>query len=173
MKNFLSSVFACFLLTSVYSAQAEDAAPVVSPDPSPSVSAAEPVVTTTPAPEVSTVASPATDMVAAAVQPASPAPTAPMVTDQAAASPTPSTENLEFISGEIASMDEATKTITVKLYGETEQTTSDKIVSIKLDDTTDITDGEKDRDIKSLTQGTEVDVEYDPATSKATYIFVY
>ena len=33
--------------------------------------------------------------------------------------------------------------------------------------------GEQDRDLKSLTVGTEVDVEYDPATNKATYIFVY
>lgn len=84
-----------------------------------------------------------------------------------------STENLEFVSGEITAMDEAAKTITVKLYGETENNANDKILTIKLDETTDITDGEKDRDIKSLTNGTEVDVEYDPATNKSTYIFVY
>ena len=70
-------------------------------------------------------------------------------------------------------MDEAAKTITVKLYGEMENSTNDKILTIKLDETTDITDGEKDREFKSLTNGTEVDVEYDPVTNKATYIFVY
>jgi hypothetical protein len=82
-------------------------------------------------------------------------------------------ENLEFVSGEVSASDEANKTITVKLYGETEDEATDKVLTIKIDETTDITDGEKDRDIKSLTVGTEVDVEYDPASNKATYIFVY
>lgn len=94
-----------------------------------------------------------------------------------AAAPAPeetiNTENLEFISGEVTAMDAAAKTLTVKLYGETENDTNQKILTVKVDETTDITDGEKDRDIPSLTAGTEVDVEYDPASSKATYIFVY
>ena len=84
-----------------------------------------------------------------------------------------STENLEFVSGEITSSDEATKTVNVKLYGETVDKASEKSLSVTVDANTDITDGEKDRDLKSLTTGTEVDVEYDPATKKATYIFVY
>ncbi len=83
------------------------------------------------------------------------------------------TDNLEFISGEISSTDETTQSVTVKLYGETESGTSDKTLKVTVDGTTDITDGEQDRDLKSLTAGTEVDVEYDPATNKATYIFVY
>lgn len=83
------------------------------------------------------------------------------------------TDNLEFISGEISSADETTQSVTVKLYGETESGTSDKTLKVTIDGTTDITDGEQDRDLKSLTAGTEVDVEYDPATNKATYIFVY
>lgn len=82
-------------------------------------------------------------------------------------------DNLEFVSGEVSAADEAAQSVTVKLYGETEQDAMDKTLTVKLDETTDITDGEKDRDIKSLTAGTEVDVEYDPKTSKATYIFVY
>ena len=82
-------------------------------------------------------------------------------------------ENLEFVSGEISAVSEPDKSITVKLYGETEEQANDRILTIKLDETTDITDGEKDRDLKSLTAGTEVDVEYDAASSKATYIFVY
>ncbi len=99
--------------------------------------------------------------------------------ESAATTPAPAsaedikTENLEFISGEISAVDETAKSITVKIYGETENNAPEKTISITLDDTTDITDGEKDRDLKSLTAGTEVDVEYDPASNKATYIFVY
>jgi hypothetical protein len=81
-------------------------------------------------------------------------------------------ENLEFVSGEVTSSDGTAKTIAVKLYGETE-TSGDKSLTIQVADTTDITDGEKDRDFASLAPGTEVDVEYDPATAKATYIFIY
>ena len=91
----------------------------------------------------------------------------------AAADESTAAEDLEFVSGEISAMDEASKTVSVKLYGETENSTDNKIISIKVEGATDITDGEKDRDLKSLTVGTEVDVEYDPATNKATYIFVY
>ena len=47
------------------------------------------------------------------------------------------------------------------------------MLKVNVDENTDITDGEQDRDLKSLSVGTEVDVEYDPATNKATYIFVY
>jgi hypothetical protein len=82
-------------------------------------------------------------------------------------------ENLEFVSGEITAANEGAKTISVKLYGENEAATPEKTVTIKVDENTDITDGEKDRDFKSLTAGTEIDVEYDPASNKATYIFVY
>ncbi len=107
----------------------------------------------------------------------SPAPETPAVeasaADEAAAEVADAAENLEFISGEVSSVDEASQTITVKLYGETENTPGDKSVTVKVEASTDITDGEKDRDLKSLTAGTEVDVEYDPASDKATYIFVY
>ena len=83
------------------------------------------------------------------------------------------TENLEFISGEVSTLDEPAKSLTVKLYGETENAPSDKTLKVEVDSNADITDGEQDRDLKSLSVGTEVDVEYDPATNKATYIFVY
>lgn len=86
---------------------------------------------------------------------------------------TDSGENLEFISGEVSALDEANKMITIKLYGETENTPGEKSITVVVDSSTDITDGEKDRDLKSLTAGTEVDVEYDPSSTKATYIFVY
>ena len=123
-----------------------------------------------------TTAAPAAAAPATVTPPATPAAPAENAVTPAAETPAanaPASENLEFISGEISAMDEAAKTITVKLYGETENKTSDKILTIKVDSSTDITDGEQDRALKSLTAGTEVDVEYDPATSKATYIFVY
>lgn len=82
-------------------------------------------------------------------------------------------ENLEFISGEITAVDQEAKSVTVKLYGETDNKAENKTISVKVDEATDVTDGEKDRDLKSLAAGTEVDVEYDPASNKATYIFVY
>ncbi len=82
-------------------------------------------------------------------------------------------ENLEFVSGEVTAVNETAKTLSVKLYGETENSTENKTLTVSVDASTDITDGEKDRDLKSLTAGTEVDAEYDPASNKATYIFVY
>ena len=106
----------------------------------------------------------------AADNPASPTPAesvaAPAAEDTAA-------DNLEFVSGEIGELDEASKSVSVRLYGEDENTASDKVLKVTVDENTDITDGEQDRDLKSLTAGTEVDVEYDPTTNKATYIFVY
>ena len=106
---------------------------------------------------------------------AAPATAAPVVTEAAApaAAENVNADNLEFISGEVGELDEAGKTITVKLYGETESATTDKTLKVSVDASTDITDGEQDRDFKSLSVGTEVDVEYDPTTNKATYIFVY
>ena len=133
--------------------QPSDSSEAVSPAPD----TAAPVTDATPMPMVDAAAAPAAGSVEAP-----PAPEAPA---------TP--ENLEFVSGEISAVSEEAKTITVKLYGETEESASDKILTIKLDENTDITDGEKDRDLKSLAVGTEVDVEYDSVTTKATYIFVY
>ena len=139
-------------------AYAEDQAPAVTAGTeSPAAAAAES------APVAPAVAAPETTAPAVVAVPAAEVP----------AASAPASENLEFISGEISSLDEAAKTITVKLYGETDNKTSDKILTIKVDSTTDITDGEQDRALKSLAAGTEVDVEYDPATNKATYIFVY
>jgi hypothetical protein len=127
------------------------------------------------APAVAT--APVTPAVAPQAEPAvAPPAAAPAPVEVPAPAPAPAAnaaDNLEFVSGEISALDEAKKTITVKLYGEAEANAKDKTLTVTVDTTTDITDGEKDRDLKSLTQGTEVDVEYDPATKKATYIFVY
>lgn len=125
--------------------------------------------TTTAPTAVEAVTPEAADPIAEEAAPAELEETAPVL-ETAPAVPT---DNLEFISGEISAVDPSAKTVTVKLYGETEAAATDKLLTITLEDTTDITDGEKDRDLQSLTPGTEVDVEYDPASKKATYIFVY
>lgn len=96
-----------------------------------------------------------------------PAPAAEETADVAA------NENLEFVSGEVSVVDAAAESLTVKLHGETEENVPDKTLTVTTDASTDITDGEKDRELGSLSAGTEVDVEYDPASKKATYIFVY
>jgi hypothetical protein len=136
--------------------------------------AADPVVTETPAaPEAPSAAAPA-EMAAPAVEPA--VVEAPTTVEQAVpvtGAVDTAADNLEFVSGEITAMDEAAKTVTVKMYGEAAENEADKMLTVTVDASTDITDGEQDRELKSLNAGTEVDVEYDPATKKATYIFVY
>jgi len=82
------------------------------------------------------------------------------------------TDDLEFMSGEITAIDEAAKTITVKPYQNTEDGGAE-LLTVSVDGATDITDGEQDRTLASLAPGTEVDVEYDSAKKRATYIFVY
>jgi hypothetical protein len=115
------------------------------------------------------------------ITPEVPAPAAEPAVDAIAETPAeeapvleaPVVENLEFVSGEVTSLDEAASKLSIKLYGETGDGSPDKSITVSVDPNTDITDGEKDRELKSLAPGTEVDVEYDPASSKATYIFVY
>ena len=100
----------------------------------------------------------------------------PVTTEEAgiaAAEPATNTDALEFVSGEVSSLDDPGKSLTIKLYGETENTPTDKTLKVTVVANTDITDGEEDRELKSLSVGTEVDVEYDPANNLATYIFVY
>ena len=143
-------------------AYAEDANAPAAPAATETAAApAAPAVTPVAAPEATPAAAPSVPAVAPAAVPA------------AATDENSNLDNLEFISGEVGALDEAGKTLTVKLYGETETTATDKTLKVSVDTSTDITDGEQDRDFKSLAVGTEVDVEYDPATNKATYIFVY
>ena len=169
-------LFSTLLTGSLY---AEEAAKTTEAAPAETV-AQEPAPETMPAPTA-----PAAPVEVAAPAPAEVVAPVPMATEtpapaEAAAPAAPAAptepadlENLDFVSGEVSGLDEVAKTVTVKLYGENEDGKSDKVLTVKVDDTTDITDGEKDRDLKSLSSGTEVDVEYDPATNKATYIFVY
>lgn len=165
-------LFVICLLTTVYGYAEDQAAPAPAAADTQTTAKAVADTNTVVAPE--TPAAPVPQAVAAPA-PEAPAPAAvPAVAPAETQAPAaPASENLEFVSGEISSLDEAASTLTIKLYGETENKTSDKILTVKVDTATDITDGEQDRALKSLTAGTEVDVEYDPATNKATYIFVY
>ena len=171
MKKWLLVAFLSSFYLTAYNLYAEEAQ---------TPAASEPVVseeTAVPSPEPAVPQEPVASQPEAAVSTEAPAQSV-AETPAPAESAAPleeivNTENLEFISGEVTTMDETAKTITVKLYGETENDTNQKILTVKVDETTDITDGEKDRDMKSLAAGTEVDVEYDPTTNKATYIFVY
>lgn len=149
-KALLWILTASFLFVPVLTAQAAEEAAAPAAPAEAAAPAAEPTAT------------PAAEPAAPAEAPAEQAVLEPELAD-----------NLEFISGEVTALDEAAKSITVKLYGETEQGAAEKNITVTVDDATDITDGEKDRDLKSLAAGTEVDVEYDSKTNKATYIFVY
>lgn len=131
----------------------------------PLVFAADETVPAAPAAETPVIEAPATPAPAVETAPA------PAPTEEAA--DVAVNENLEFVSGEVSSVDGTAKSLTVKLYGETEDSVTDKTLTVTTDESTDITDGEKDRELGTLAAGTEVDVEYDPATKKATYIFVY
>ena len=161
MRNSLFVLCLMILSAMTTFARAEETAP---PEVAPSIEAAAPVEPV-PAPPVEPVAVPPVEAI-----PAPPVETAPVVAAPAAEIVT---DNLEFISGEVSAMDEAAKSVSVRLYGEDETASSEKVLQVTVDENTDITDGEQDRDLKSLTVGTEVDVEYDPASNKATYIFVY
>ena len=134
---------------------------------------APPAKEATPSAASASATTPAVAVAPPAVTPAVAVPPPASTPAKPAAAENANTDNLEFISGEVGELDEAGKTITVKLYGETESTATNKTLKVSVDASTDITDGEQDRALKSLTVGTEVDVEYDPATNKATYIFVY
>lgn len=164
MKKFAIILFILSLTLSVHSAFAVEETAAAKAEPNP-VAVLETKPSAALAVEAATPAAPtATDTVTA---------TTPTVPAADQTTETAANENLEFVSGEITAVDETTKAITVKLYGENEDEAGEKTLAINTDDSTDITDGEKDRDLKSLTAGTEVDVEYDPASKKATYIFVY
>jgi len=172
MKKFFSFALALFLSLTAYTVWAEEASQTASSPSDTSQSSNTAPATPAPAEPASTTPVPSTTVPSVSALPTTPAATAstpePVKAETASAA-----DNLEFVSGQVASVDQANKMITVKFSGETEDKTNEKILSVKLDESTDITDGEKDRDLKSLTAGTEIDVEYDPATNKATYIFVY
>ena len=96
------------------------------------------------------------------------APTPPPVAEEAY-----NLENLEFSSGEIVSFEAASGMLNVKVYLDTDGNASEKTLSLKVTDKTELTDGENALQKDALTAGAEVDVEYDVKTNEVTYIFVY
>ena len=169
-KGIFGVVLALFVLSLSFSGRvwAEDSAAAVAADNA--AEQAEAVVTEE-TPVVQETTSVATTEMAVA-----PAPAVVEVPAEAVApaeTPAPATENLEFVSGEVTAVDVNASTMTLKLYGDVEDGSADKVITVNVDSSTDVTDGEKDRTLGSIEAGTEVDVEYDPATSKATYVFIY
>ncbi len=169
MKKTSFYLFLAVLLCAAVSAHAEEASDTSAMGSAkPTEQAAAEAVIAAPAAPVAP-APPAMPEVPA--ETASAAPAVPAVVEPA--EDAAASENLEFVSGEVTAVNESAKTLTVKLYGEADNQAAEKTLTVSTDANTDITDGEKDRDLKSLTPTTEVDVEFDPASSKATYIFVY
>ncbi len=107
----------------------------------------------------------ADDAPAAAAQPAQPAPQADTTL--------PDIENLDFASGEVVSFDAASGNLSVKVYLDSAGNANEQTLALTVDSATEITNGETDLHNDSLKPATEVDVEYDVRTKKATYIFVY
>lgn len=174
MKKMVFAVIAGCLLSCISCAYAEEAPAAEAAVEAVTEAVAEAVQE--PVAAVATESAPGAAVEAAPPVEAVPTPAAPVAAPEAVTPAAPIAEtvdNLEFISGEVSALDEASKSVSVKMYGETENASDEKVLKVTVDENTDITDGEQDRDLKSLAVGTEVDVEYDPTSNKATYIFVY
>jgi hypothetical protein len=74
--------------------------------------------------------------------------------------------NLQFVSGEIAEVNAPDKTVKLKLYSG-----ALKDLVLSFDSSTQITGAEEGK--AELKVGAAVDVRYDPASKKATYIYIY
>ena len=102
------------------------------------------------------------------------APAVPAGEEQAApAEDLPALENLDFASGEILTFDGASGKMDVKVYLDANGEANEQTLSLKVENQTEITDGENELKTDALAKGAEVDVEYDTRTKAATYIFVY
>ncbi len=104
---------------------------------------------------------------AAPIPAASPAPVegaAARVPDAAAPS-----AGAQLVSGEIVAIDASQRTIAVKLYSESG---SDETLTLSFDESTQI-DGSDAKAISSIQSGSNVDLRYNPQTSRALYIYVY
>ena len=108
-----------------------------------------------------------------------PAASAPMVAAPSGTQPgtpaekLPDVENLDFASGEVVTLDPATGKLDVKIYLDAAGNANEQTMSLTVDPSTEITNGETDLKTDALKAGAEIDVEYDVRTKKATYIFVY
>jgi hypothetical protein len=96
---------------------------------------------------------------------------APAATE--AAEGLPDLENLDFASGEIVSFDTGNGKLDVKVYLDSAGEANEQVLALVVDNETEITDGENELKTDALAKGSEVDVEYDTRSKKATYIFIY
>ncbi len=104
-----------------------------------------------------------TQTVSTAVAAMTPPPPAPATFSEVSA-------NSEFVSGEIAEIDNTNKTLTVKLYS----AGKNKVVTVNFDAATEmIVNGEKGKGEASLQSGAAIDLRYDPETKRALYIYIY
>src|SRR5258706_10342838 len=76
----------------------------------------------------------------------------------------PALENLDFASGEILTFDAPSGKIDVKVYLDANGEANEQTLSLKVDNQTEITDGENELKTDALVKGAEVDVEYDTRT---------
>ena len=75
----------------------------------------------------------------------------------------------QLISGEIVSIDEPARTITMKLFTESG---SNETVTVNFDEHTQV-DGSEIKTLSGAQNGGSIDVRYNPQTSHAQYIYVY
>jgi len=82
-------------------------------------------------------------------------------------------DSLDFASGEISAFNATSGVLDVKVYLDVAGDAKERTVSLNVDQTTEITDGEADLKADSLKPNAEIDVEYDTTNNKATYIYIY
>ena len=75
----------------------------------------------------------------------------------------------ELISGEVQKIDESGKTLTIKLHAPSKE----KALTVNYDDTTQVNGSQTHQTLASLQTGAEVDLRYDPKSSRAVYIYIY
>ena len=79
------------------------------------------------------------------------------------------TASEELISGEIVSIDEPARTITMKLFTESGE---NETLTVNFDEHTKV-DGSDIKTLSNVQNGGSIDVRYNPQTSRANYIYVY
>jgi len=82
-------------------------------------------------------------------------------------------EGLVFASGEIVAVQHESQAFRVRIYFDREGNYDRHEIALTYGPQTLFTDGEQDLDRMALQKDREVDVEYDPRTRMATYVFVY
>jgi tetratricopeptide (TPR) repeat protein len=80
-----------------------------------------------------------------------------------------SQEPLQLVSGEIVSIDEPQKTLTLKHFSESGV---EETLTVNFDGATKL-DGQAVQSLSTIQSGTEIDLRYNPQTSHALYIYVY